>query len=339
MLRHAGDVAARLLLGLHPQVVEAADLGERVQLHQALADRRVVDGLVALGQVDQHRRPSRRSRHRRHPSGADRRSRRPASRGRRPPCRASPRSPRRCHHRSRGRPARTSSVVLATAQPLFLPPIIAVVGDAGVGEEHLVEHRPAGHLLQRADVDAGLVHVDGEVADALVLRHVRVGAGDQHAQVGHLAAGRPHLLAVDDPLLAVLFGLGLQAGEVGAGAGLGEELAPGALAGDDRTDVLLDLLGRAVRGDGRCGEEQAEPARRAERAVVGDRLLHQHGVAPRQSLAVRADGQRRCRPTGRAEAFPPFGDGQFRVPVLLEPGLHLANDTGLFEHVSHRPRP
>ena len=30
-----------------------------------------------------------------------------------------------------------------------------------------------------------------------------------------------------------LIGLGLQAGEVGAGAGLAEELAPGLLAGDD----------------------------------------------------------------------------------------------------------
>ena len=35
-----------------------------------------------------------------------------------------------------------------------------VVGDAGVGEEHLVEHRAAGHLPQRADLDAGLVHVE-----------------------------------------------------------------------------------------------------------------------------------------------------------------------------------
>ena len=68
------------------------------------------------------------------------------------------------------------------------------------------------------DLDALLVHVDAEVGDALVLGDVGVGAGDEHAQVGDLAAGGPHLLAGDDPLVAVLDGLALQAGEVGAGA-------------------------------------------------------------------------------------------------------------------------
>ena len=37
------------------------------------------------------------------------------------------------------------------------------VGDAGVGEEDLVELGFAGHLAQRAHLDAGLVHVDEEV--------------------------------------------------------------------------------------------------------------------------------------------------------------------------------
>ena len=85
-------------------------------------------------------------------------------------------------------------------------------------EEHLVEEGPAGHLLQRAHVDARLVHVDGEVGDALVLGHLGVGAGDEHAEVGDLAARGPHLLAVDDPLVAVLDGPAVEAGEVGAGA-------------------------------------------------------------------------------------------------------------------------
>ena len=59
------------------------------------------------------------------------------------------------------RPARSYiSVVLATAQPLLRPPMSALVGDAGVGEEDLVEHGVAGHLPQRPDLDAGLVHVD-----------------------------------------------------------------------------------------------------------------------------------------------------------------------------------
>ncbi len=65
-----------------------------------------------------------------------------------------------------------------------------------------------------------------ERGDAAVLRHVGVGAGEQQAPVAVVRARRPHLLAVDDPLVAVAVGAGAQPGEVGAGAGLGEQLAP-----------------------------------------------------------------------------------------------------------------
>src|SRR3546814_1603028 len=88
-----------------------------------------------------------------------------------------------------------------------------------------------------------------------------VGAGDQHGHVRHLPTGGPHLLAGDDPLVAVLDRTGLEAGEVGACAGLAEELAPGLLAGDDVAHVEVDLLLRAVGGDGGRGEEQPEAAR------------------------------------------------------------------------------
>ena len=81
------------------------------------------------------------------------------------------------------------------------------VRHACVGQEHLVEKGPAGHLTQWADVDrAVLVHVEREPRDALVLRRVRVRAGDEHAHVGDLAARRPDLLPVDDPLVAVADG-------------------------------------------------------------------------------------------------------------------------------------
>src|SRR5205085_2542864 len=66
----------------------------------------------------------------------------------------------------------------------------------------------------------GLVHVDGEVADALMLGHVDIGADKQHAQIGDLATGGPHLLAVHDPLIAVPNGLGVQPGQVRAGTRL-----------------------------------------------------------------------------------------------------------------------
>ena len=146
------------------------------------------------------------------------RSRRPGGRADRPRCRASTMPPpRRAAARAEAGPlvheggvGHGPAVVQAADD--------GVVGDAGVAEEDLVEHGVAGHLHQRADLDAGLVHVDGELGDALVLGHVGVGAGDEHADVGGLAERGPHLLAVDDPLVAVLDGPGGEAGEVGAGA-------------------------------------------------------------------------------------------------------------------------
>ena len=48
------DVAATRLLGLESQRVHAPDLLDRVQPHQILADRRIVDRAGRLGEVDQH---------------------------------------------------------------------------------------------------------------------------------------------------------------------------------------------------------------------------------------------------------------------------------------------
>ena len=104
------------------------------------------------------------------------------------------------------------------------------VGHPHVGEEDLVEAGPAGHLAQRADLDAGGLHVDDEAGEALVLGQVGVGAGDDLADVAVLGARRPDLLAGDAPLVAVADGPGLQAGQVAAGAGLGEQLAADGVA-------------------------------------------------------------------------------------------------------------
>ena len=52
-----------------------------------------------------------------------------------------------------------------------------VGGQLDVGEEDLVELGLAGHLLERADLDAGQVHRAQEERDALVLGRVRVRCG------------------------------------------------------------------------------------------------------------------------------------------------------------------
>ena len=111
-----------------------------------------------------------------------------------------------------------------------------------------------------------------------MLGHVGVGAGQQHPEVGVLATRGPHLLAVDDPLVAVLDGAGLQAGQVRTGLGLAEELTPGLLAGHDVAHVEVDLLLGAVGGDGRRGQQQPKAGRGPQGAECGELLLDQDHV-------------------------------------------------------------
>ena len=182
MFGQAGHVLADGLGRLGPQVVHAAELVERVQLHEVLADGRVVDLAVALGQVDEQL-----------VGGAEHAAARRRGAGAAPPPPAT-KSPARLARSfttvpgvaapaaawppPEPRPARSFiSVVLATAQPLLRPPMSGAVGDDGLLHEHLVEHGVAGHLHQRADLDALLVHVDAEVGDALVLRARRGRCG------------------------------------------------------------------------------------------------------------------------------------------------------------------
>ena len=154
-------------------------------------------------------------------------------------------------------------------------------------------------------------------------------------EVGDLRARRPHLLAVHDPLVAVGDGLGLEPGQVGAGPGLAEELAPRLAAGDDVGQQRGALLVGAVGDDGRTGQEQAEAARRTDRAEAGDLLADVVGLVAADALAVPLDRPRRRRPSGHAEPFPPLGHRQVRIPVLLEPAAQLVDDR-VVPRVAHR---
>ena len=198
------------------------------------------------------------------------------------------------------RPARSlARVVLAAAQPLLRSPMTHLSGTMRVGDEDLVEHRVAGHLIERADVarPAWCMSIAIQLMPWCFGR-VGVGASEQHAHVGGLAHRRPHLLAVDDPLVAVLDRLGGETGEVRAGAGLGEQLAPRLLAGDDVAHERVDLLLAAVGRDRRRGQQQAE-TRRAHRAR---RTPRSRWRSPRRR---RADSRGRTRCLGSVGAAQP----------------------------------
>ena len=208
-----------------------------------------------------------------------------------------------------------------------LPAVVHAADDvvlraAGVGEEDLVElRRPVG-LDDGADLDALLVHRHEQVGDAGVLGRVGVGAGEQEAVVGVLGLGGPDLLAVDDPLVAVELGLALQAGEVGAGVGLGEALAPRRLALEDAGEELLLLLLGPPLQDRRADEGVAEEVAAHRGADPGELLVEHHVLHGRQALAAVLLRPRRADPPALEELL---------VPLLGERGLllgrHLAGRT------------
>ena len=102
-------------------------------------------------------------------------------------------------------------------------------------EQHLAELAgdPVDHL-ERTLLDAGLVHRHRERGDALVLRHVGIGAGEQQAPVGDVGVAGPDLVPVDDVLVAVAHRARAQRREVGAGVGFAEALAPAVAPADQR---------------------------------------------------------------------------------------------------------
>ena len=78
-----------------------------------------------------------------------------------------------------------------------------LVGNARLLHEDLVELGLAGDGHQRPRLDARQAHVDEQARDAFVFGRVGVGTHEQLAPVGHVAERRPHLLAVDDEVVAV----------------------------------------------------------------------------------------------------------------------------------------
>ena len=114
-------------------------------------------------------------------------------------------------------------------------PDVLVVGGAGVDARHRVHRRP-GEALGGGRHD--------QHRDAAVLLGLRVGAHRQPDVVGVGDQAGPHLLAVDDVVVAVAHGGGAQRGQVGARAGLGVADREVQLArGDLGQEELLLLVG------------------------------------------------------------------------------------------------
>ena len=184
--------------------------------------------------------------------------------------------------------------------------------DPDAGEEDLAELAAAGHLLDRPDLDPGLMHVDQEKADASMSFRRRVGAGQQEGLVGVVRPARPGLLAAEHPLAVAALGARAQTGQVASRVGLAESLAEDELAAQDLLHVSI-LLPLGAVGDERWREQRhakaAEDSRRARlrHLLLVDRLHDRRGAAPADLL----------RPT---ELQPPAGV-ELALPLALKAGV------------------
>ena len=152
------------------------------------------------------------------------------------------------------------------------------------------------------------LHVDDDRGDAVVLRRVGVGAHGGEAALAVLRAARPHLLPDDAPAAVDTRRAGADAGRVGAGVGLAEELAPHELAGSSvGRHPALDLVRGSV-----LDQREDDPAGDAVLAVASPGRAR----TPRRSRAARAPRLRdptawasavartRCRSVRRAAPSP-----------------------------------
>ena len=182
-------------------------------------------------------------------------------------------------------PRSKRNVTFVTRQPSFSAPTRLVTGHARVVEEHLAEVALAVDRAHRSYFHAGLVHVEDQPGDALVLRRVGVGAHEQLAVVGHVRTRAPDLLPVHHVLVAVPLRASAQRREIRSGLRLGEALAPHALALQDAGEVEGALLIGAFRDErGPCVHHPDEVDADVRRVRAGVLLevhdLLGHGQSP-----------------------------------------------------------
>ena len=153
-------------------------------------------------------------------------------------------------------PAVTTAAALeAQRGESYLPALADIaqpqlVGNPYVGEEHFVERRPAGHLLDRTDLDTRRIERNEERCHPGVLGERRVAPGDELAPASELRPRAPYLLAIDHPVVAIPLRPGRQARQIGARARLGKQLAAQFLGAQEPAHEPGTLLGRAEDADG-----------------------------------------------------------------------------------------
>ena len=195
-------------------------------------------------------------------------------------------------------PRSKPSVVMATFHPLLTPPMTLSLGQRTlVKKTSLNSAEPSICSMGRTSTPGCFIGTSRYEMPACFGASGSVRA-KQEDVVGILRLGRPDLLAVDDPFVAVEFGSRLEAGQVRPGVGLAEPLAPGDLALEDARDELPLLLLGAPLQDGRPDEGVAEEVAPQRRAGAGELLVEHDLLEEGEALAAvlgRASWRRSSR--------------------------------------------
>jgi hypothetical protein len=165
-----------------------------------------------------------------------------------------------------------------------------------VVEEHFVEVAEVGiaEFGEGPAFDAGRRRVDDQRRDALVLRCIGIRAHEAEAPVGVMRARCPHLLPVDDELVADQLGARAQTREIAPRVRLAHAEAPRDLGAQGGQQEPLLLFGRAVVLERR--RDDPEPLRvgaARDLALVHlfeiDHLLGRRRVAPAELARPAGD--------------------------------------------------
>ena len=132
-----------------------------------------------------------------------------------------------------------------------------------------------------------------------------LGAGHHEAPLRPVRQRGPHLLPVDDPLVAVEHGRRRHVGEVAAGAGLGVALAPQFGDVEDLGQEALLLLGGAERDQRRPEQFLTEVVDLVGRVGLGVLLVERDLVGDGRAAAAVFFGPAQAGQTRRGQMLVP----------------------------------
>ena len=161
-----------------------------------------------------------------------------------------------------------------------------------------------------------------------------VGAHQTEAPVGVLGTRGPDLLAVDQEVVALVLGAGLEGRKVRTRARLGEALAPLHVAAADQRDMLKLLVLGAVLQEGGAEHHHAHAADGVVGPGAAEFLLDDPGLSRPKAAAAVLAGPGGGAPALGANRLAPGFLGLGRLRTLLAhhrvgPALQLGGEIGI----------